>query len=291
MSWTAPRTFVTAEVVTASIMNTHVRDNLLETAPAKATAAGDIFVATAANAIKRLVLGSAGKVAQVNSAGNDVEWSDNILKFPVAGGTGTAITVTTGFFTLTDQMAFTFVASADNSGAATTLNADSKGAKSLYKPGGTDAPTIMNGRAYTVWYDLSGDCFFVKAGVEVAGGTTMNFLACSAGSGDTKSTGATSYTKLMSCVVGVDGIYRVVFNLATTNAGATAYGRVYKNGVAYGTERSNNTTGGGVQYSEDLSFSGGDSIEIYGKISATYAATVSGFLIKNSTSLFYYTKY
>ncbi len=51
MSWTAPRTWVTAETVTAAIMNTHVRDNLLETAPAKAAAAGDIFYATAANTV------------------------------------------------------------------------------------------------------------------------------------------------------------------------------------------------------------------------------------------------
>lgn len=29
MAWTAPRTWVTGEIVTAAIMNTHVRDNLL----------------------------------------------------------------------------------------------------------------------------------------------------------------------------------------------------------------------------------------------------------------------
>jgi len=29
MAWTAPRTWVTGEVVTAALMNTHVRDNLL----------------------------------------------------------------------------------------------------------------------------------------------------------------------------------------------------------------------------------------------------------------------
>ena len=28
MAWTAPRTWVTAEVVTGAVMNTHVRDNL-----------------------------------------------------------------------------------------------------------------------------------------------------------------------------------------------------------------------------------------------------------------------
>lgn len=50
MAWTAPRTWVSTEIITASIMNTHVRDNLLETAPAKATAAG-LVLATAANSI------------------------------------------------------------------------------------------------------------------------------------------------------------------------------------------------------------------------------------------------
>mgnify|MGYP001592239233 CR=1 FL=1 len=29
MAWTAPRTWVTSELVTAAIMNTHIRDNLL----------------------------------------------------------------------------------------------------------------------------------------------------------------------------------------------------------------------------------------------------------------------
>lgn len=33
MSWTAPRTWVAGETVTAAIMNTHVRDNLLAIAP------------------------------------------------------------------------------------------------------------------------------------------------------------------------------------------------------------------------------------------------------------------
>ncbi len=57
MAWTAPRTWVTAEVVTAGNMNTHVRDNFLETGPAKVTTAGDIVYATGASAFARLGLG------------------------------------------------------------------------------------------------------------------------------------------------------------------------------------------------------------------------------------------
>jgi hypothetical protein len=59
-----------------------------------------------------------------------------------------------------------FIASASNSAAATTLNANSLGAKSVYKPGGTNAPNIISGKAYTVWYDSGDDCFFIKASAE-----------------------------------------------------------------------------------------------------------------------------
>jgi hypothetical protein len=44
-------TAVSGSVFTAAQFNTYVRDNLNETAPAKATAAGQIFVSTGANAI------------------------------------------------------------------------------------------------------------------------------------------------------------------------------------------------------------------------------------------------
>jgi hypothetical protein len=88
----------------------------------------------------------------------------NLRTYPTAGGTATAITLTTGYFELTAGRGFTFIASADNSGAATTINADGLGAKSVYKPGGTDAPAIISGKAYTVWYN--GTNFFVKASAE-----------------------------------------------------------------------------------------------------------------------------
>ncbi|HEV2778539.1 MAG TPA: hypothetical protein VGX25_03990 [Actinophytocola sp.] len=51
MTWTAPMTAVANSTLTASQWNIHVRDNFNETAPAKATTAGRIFVSTGANAI------------------------------------------------------------------------------------------------------------------------------------------------------------------------------------------------------------------------------------------------
>ena len=73
MAWTAPRTWVAAETLTAALLNTHVRDNMLETAVAKVTTAGDLTYATGANALTRLAIGSANAV--LVSTGSAPRWS------------------------------------------------------------------------------------------------------------------------------------------------------------------------------------------------------------------------
>jgi len=83
--------------------------------------------------------------------------SDKANYIQTAGGTGTAITLNNT--SLTNGFTITFIAAADNSGAATTING-----KDLYKPGGTSAPTLTAGKAITVWYN--GTNFFIKASAE-----------------------------------------------------------------------------------------------------------------------------
>ncbi|HLU98514.1 MAG TPA: hypothetical protein VKZ89_16910 [Thermobifida alba] len=51
MAWTAPMTFVAGSVLTAAQLNTHLRDNLLESAAAKATEQGGYFVTDSAHRI------------------------------------------------------------------------------------------------------------------------------------------------------------------------------------------------------------------------------------------------
>lgn len=51
-------TFSAGSVLTAAQLNTHLRDNINETAPAKATAANRIFVSTGANAIAERAISS-----------------------------------------------------------------------------------------------------------------------------------------------------------------------------------------------------------------------------------------
>lgn len=56
MAWSTPLTAVANSALTAAQWNATVRDNLLETAPAKATAAGRIMVTTGTNAIAERVI-------------------------------------------------------------------------------------------------------------------------------------------------------------------------------------------------------------------------------------------
>lgn len=74
MAWTAPRTWTTGELVTAALLNTHVRDNLLESAAAKVTTAGDLVYATGANALARLPKGTAAQVLKMNPGATAPEW-------------------------------------------------------------------------------------------------------------------------------------------------------------------------------------------------------------------------
>jgi hypothetical protein len=51
MAWTAPMTAVSGVIWTSAQFNAHIRDNLLETMPGKATAAGRYFASSGLNSI------------------------------------------------------------------------------------------------------------------------------------------------------------------------------------------------------------------------------------------------
>lgn len=87
MAWSAPMTAVASTAFTAAQFNTFVRDNLNETAPAKATVAGQIFVSTAANSIAARVPSTA--IVATSETTASVSWVD-------LATAGPAVTVTTG---------------------------------------------------------------------------------------------------------------------------------------------------------------------------------------------------
>ena len=86
MAWTTPRTWVTGEIVTAALLNTHVRDNLNVTAPAIMTGQGDLIFATGANAPSRLAKDT-GSTRYLSNTGtnNNPAWAQVALTTGVSG--------------------------------------------------------------------------------------------------------------------------------------------------------------------------------------------------------------
>jgi hypothetical protein len=95
-----------------------------------------------------------------------------------------------------------------------------------------------------------------------------------------RSSNSTSYVKVKEIVCPVAGTYTVTFSLKTSSGSGTANGRIYKNGVAVGTERAD-STGGYQTFAENLTFASGDLIQLYYKISSgVYSAYVKDFSVK-----------
>lgn len=87
MAWTTPLTAIANTALTASQWNASVRDNLNETAPAKATTSGGIFVATGANAIAERI---------PTSASVETSETTTSASFTDLATVGPTVTVTTG---------------------------------------------------------------------------------------------------------------------------------------------------------------------------------------------------
>ncbi len=87
-----------------------------------------------------------------------------------------------------------------------------------------------------------------SASVVVASDTVL------AQSDSTSTTTSTSYVKAKEIVANVSGTYRIAFGLLSNAGGDYGFGRIYKNGVAFGTERTTISTSEQT-YTEDLAFS------------------------------------
>ena len=110
-----------------------------------------------------IIFAKKSEIEELKNIVNDIE--DKLNKhiddslYQEAGGTATAITLS--MQTLKNGYSKTFIATTNNNGSATTING-----KPLYKPGTTTAPSIKEGKAYTVWYNSVSDCFFLQASAE-----------------------------------------------------------------------------------------------------------------------------
>ena len=77
-----------------------------------------------------------------------------------------------------------------------------------------------------------------------------------------RSTALTSYYKVKEILINKAGTYNTTFQLKCNTSTGNSYGRIYKDGVGFGTERSTSNTSYQT-YTEELTFSQGDLIQLY----------------------------
>lgn len=198
-----------------------------------------------------------------------------------SGGTDAyAITVSPVPDNLTAGDVFRFKADVGNTGAC-TLNVNGLGAKAIKKNVSEDLITgdILAGQLITVEYD--GTNFQLLKDITGAIIASDNLIL----SADTERTTTNApYEKKKEIKIITSGKYRVKFDLKGDGS-SNCFGRIYKNGVAFGTEQSNGTTSY-ITKSEDLYFIGGDSIELWITTATTgYCRNfrIYGNLIKSSS--------
>lgn len=92
--------------------------------------------------------------------------------------------------------------------------------------------------------------------------------------------GDNAYAKKKEITIHKAGTLRVKFTLARVFTGAgTIYGKIYKNGVAQGTERSLSVDSDGVVFSEDLAYAVDDTCELWIKTVASNKTIYEDFRI------------
>ena len=150
MAWTAPMTFIANAAITAAQMNTYLRDNLLETMPAKATETGGaFFVTTGTNQIAERV---------IKSARVETNQSTTSTTFTNLATVGPAVTVTTGTSALVMWSAEMRNAAGSSQTATVSMTVDVTGASSIP---GTDSRRFTNSAEddglhqsfHAVWFD------------------------------------------------------------------------------------------------------------------------------------------
>ena len=184
MAWSTPKTWTSGYVVLASDLNTYIKDQQLETAPAKVSAEGDIVYATGANALARLAKDANPTRSLTNTGTNNVPaWAQVALatgvsgQLPVgSGGTGTNTLTANGALIGNGSSAITAV---DMSTKGGLLAGDGTGNPSVLPVGGTGGHvlTVDSGEA-------TGMKWAAGAGASLGVAQVYGTRSASAGAGD-----------------------------------------------------------------------------------------------------------
>ena len=125
--------------MTASLMNTHVRDNLLQTAPALVTTNGDLVYATGASALTRLAIGSTSQVLIVT--GGVPAWGAGSVVTLLKANSGTSTTTAAHNV---DTVAISGLASGDSIFVVGMIDQITQDAGTFALRNDTDAITIVS---------------------------------------------------------------------------------------------------------------------------------------------------
>lgn len=181
------------------------------------------------------------------------------------GANAKTITLSPAPTSYVDGMAVVFKNATQNT-ASVTINVNGLGVKNLIKANGkavTANALVANG-IYTARYNATTGNFILQGD-----GGDENYLNPS----DTEIydvfssnifTGNITPTKLGNTTnFRVFGIARTSFGLGYSSAGTRTYAQIYKNGVAFGTLRTNPGSGGTITFTEDVEVTPGDILELY----------------------------
>lgn len=170
MAWTSPMTATSGAVLTAAQWNANVRDNLNETAVAKATTAGGLFVATGANALAERFMG--GNTVLTSQSTTSTSYTDLATAGPSATVT-TGTTATVLWFVKMDNTTNGSVSkcSVAVSGATTTAASDNYAAWCEHDSSNLDSLTFMGMNRFTA-LTAGSNTFTMKYAV---GANTGNF--------------------------------------------------------------------------------------------------------------------
>lgn len=168
MAWTAPITAVDGAAFTAAQFNASVRDNLLETMPAKAANQGEYFVTDATNSIAARIADD--DLVLTSETSSSTSYTDLATSGPaVTATTGTAAWVDFGNQSGNDNTAQGFLMSVDVSGA-TTLSASDEWSCGMFEGKGANIETTAMSRV-KLFTGLTAGSNTFTAKYRVTGGT------------------------------------------------------------------------------------------------------------------------
>ena len=246
---------------------------------------GEVQIATRPQVASSTATGSTGAIVVVPASAATSTPGDNIM---AAGGTGeTYIAVTEddgdlnpNYIATSTTDTYRFGANIFFNNATTSFNGVDFRYPSVI-PSNMASGTVMYLNATT---STSGATFgFARIATSTRADT---FIITSTGTGTStpliasytdQTTSDTVYVKLKQIRVILPGTLNVFFELSrTTGSGTSAEGRIYRNDVAVGTERTTTATGP-TMFNETISVREGDQLQIYAKQTGGATAAISVF--------------